>query len=317
MRFVIVGAGAVGGYFGAKLARAGVDVFFLARGANLEALRSRGFSVKSIRGDFDVRVQAGDRAPEGDVLVVAVKAYDTASALSSCTLAADGVALTLQNGLGSVETLGAIVGAKRTIGGVAYVGAELVAPGRIVHDTGRRIVIGEPDGASTPRLAAIRDAFDRADIPCELTADLRQAIWEKLVANSVFNVMAAAWGIDLGNILARKYRHVAEKAIDELVEVAAADGVTVRAEAIDHCWRFCEKYPTFKTSTQQDIARGRPTEWEALSAELIRVAGRRGVAVPTHEMMLDKLKLATEQAAARTCRAAARPKIGEDRPKQS
>ncbi len=299
MRFVIVGAGAVGGYFGAKLARAGADIFFLARGANLEALRERGFTVKSARGDFDVRVQAGDRAPTADVLVVAVKAYDTKAAVEPCALAPDGVALTLQNGLGSVEALGALVGAGRVLGGVAYVGSELAAPGRIVHDTGGRIVIGEPGGAITPRLETIRDAFVRADVPCELTTDLRQAIWEKLVANSVFNVMAAAWGIELGDILARKFRHVAEKAIAELVEVAAADGVTVRTEAVDHCWRFCENYPTFKTSTQQDLARGKQTEWEALSAELIRIAGRHAIRVPTHEMMLDKLKRMTERA--RTC----------------
>ena len=131
--------------------------------------------------------------------------------------------------------------------------------------------------------------------------DLRAACDQGLIAkaphyNSIFNVIAAAWRIELGDILARKFRHVAQKAIDELIAVAAADGVTVRPTAIEHCWTFCEKYPTFKTSTQQDLARGRQTEWEALSAELIRVAEKHGIGVPTHEMMLDKLKQATASA---------------------
>ena len=294
MRFVIVGAGAVGGYFGAKLARAGADVFFLARGANLQALREHGFEVKSIRGDFTVRVHASDRASDAvkaDVLVVSVKAYDTRAAVEPCAaiLAPDGVALTLQNGLGSIEALSPIVGNGRVIGGVAYVGAELVAPGRLTHETGGRIVIGEPSAAATTRLSRLREAFEAADVPCETTADLPQATWEKLVANAVFNVIAAAWGIELGDILTRKFRPLAENAIAELVEVAAAEGATIRPVALDHCWSFCEKYPTFKTSTQQDLARGKPTEWDVLSGELVRRAARHGIRVPTLEALQTKL----------------------------
>jgi 2-dehydropantoate 2-reductase len=294
VRFVILGAGAVGGYFGAKLARSGADVFFLARGANLAALRERGFAVTSIRGDFSVAVRAGDlpeEAGRADVLVVTVKAYDTLGAVEPCRrlLAPDGAVLTLQNGLGNLETLSSIFGADRVIGGVAYVGAELAAPGRITHETGGRIVIGEPSGAATPRLARIRDAFEAADVPCETTADLPQAIWEKLVANAVFNVIAAAWNIELGEILKRKIRPLAENAITELVDVAAAEGATVRPVAIEHCWTFCEKYPTFKTSTQQDLARGKPTEWDVLSGELVRRAAKHGIRVPTLEALQSKL----------------------------
>jgi 2-dehydropantoate 2-reductase len=290
VRFLIVGSGAVGGYFGAKLARAGADVVFLARGAHLAAMRDRGLEVKSVRGDFTIPVKATDRATEpADVAIVAVKAYDTRTALEPCRPLL-GFALTLQNGLGSIETLSGIVGREKATGGVAYVGGELVAPGRIVHETGGRLVIGEPSGPSTARMAALKDVLEKADVPCEVTENLAQAIWEKLVANAVFNVIAAAWRIELGDILTRRMRPLAERAIEELVAVAAAEGVEVREQAVEHCWKFCETYPEFKTSTQQDVARGKPTEWEVLSAELIRRGERLGVATPTHTIMLEKLR---------------------------
>lgn len=295
MRIVILGAGAVGGYFGARLAKAGEDVFLLARGAHLAAIRERGLEIAGSGGSFRVHPPAGDRpadAGRADVLLVTVKSYDTRAAAEPCLplMGPASFAVTLQNGLGNERVLGSILGPGRVVGGVAYVGAELAAPGRIVHDSGGRIVLGEPDGSSSPRLLDLKARFDRAGAPCEIAADLRQAVWEKFVANACFNVMAAVHGCELGDLQAGTMRQMTERAIDELVAVAAARGVTVRPAAREHCWRFCADHPRYRTSTQQDLARGRATEWEALSGALLEEARLAGLPAPTHEELCRRLR---------------------------
>lgn len=299
MRWVVLGAGAVGGYFGGRLALAGEDVFFLARGAHLDALRRTGLTVQGARGDFTVHPPAADdptAAEWGDVLVVTVKTYDTEAAAAPCVplLPPDGVVLTLQNGLGNVEALGVLFGPDRVIGGVAYVGAEVVAPGRIVQQTGGRVVIGEIDGTETPRARRLRDAFERAQVPCEIAPNLDQAIWEKLVANAVFNVIASAFDCQLGDILWGEKRLLADRAIAELLAIARARHIEVRPKAVEACFAFCDAHPDFRTSTQQDLARGRPTEIGALSDAVIAEAHHAGVPAPTHEMLAHRLRMRTE-----------------------
>jgi 2-dehydropantoate 2-reductase len=293
-RLVVLGTGAVGGYFGGRLAAAGEDVFFLARGAHLAALRERGLVCEG-RTPFSVRVAASDRAADAgraDVLLVCVKAYDTREAAEPCRaiVAPDGIVVTLQNGLGNVETLSEIFGADRVVSGVARVGAEVVAPGRIAHAAGGLVILGPP----SPRVEALRGRFARAGVACEVTADIRQAIWEKLLANAVFNVIGAAHGIDLGELVDGPLRPTAERAIEELLAVARAKGIEIRPSTIDGCWDWCRRHPTFPTSTQQDVARGRRTEWEALSGALVAEARASGVAVPTHESLCALLRRRTE-----------------------
>jgi len=290
MRFVILGAGAVGGYFGGRLAKAGEGVFLLARGAHLAAIRERGLRVE---GEFDVRVPASDRTEDAgpaDVLFVCVKAYDTAAAVRGCRAE---TVVTLQNGLGNLEALNAIFGRERVIGGVARVGAEVCAPGVIRHVAGGHVILGEQDGRITPRLARIKAAFDRAGVGCELTADLAQAIWEKLVANAVFNVIGAAHGWALGELRTGEKRALVERAIAELLAVARAKGIAVRPSAVDDCWAYCDHHPDFPTSTQQDVDRGKPTEWQALSGALVEEARRAGVPAPTHEALCARLRART------------------------
>ena len=191
MRFAILGSGAVGGYFGAKLANAGQDVTFIARGAHLEAIRARGLAVQSAKlGDFVARAAAeSDTARVGpvDVVIVSVKAYDNATALPMLKplVGPETVVLTLQNGVDSVDEVAAVTGDHHVLGGTTYVATALEAPGLIVQ-TGvhRSIIFGEVFGITghvTARVQAIADVMAPADIQVTAVPDARVPIWDKFV----------------------------------------------------------------------------------------------------------------------------------------
>ncbi|MBI1874821.1 MAG: 2-dehydropantoate 2-reductase, partial [Acidobacteria bacterium] len=195
MHFAILGSGAVGGYYGAKLARAGQRVTFLARGAHLRAMRERGLVVWSPLGDFTVKAPTeNDPAKVGpvDVVLLAVKTYDNETALPMLkTLAGpQTVVLSLQNGVDSVEEVATVVGESATLGGPTYVATALAAPG-LIEQTGthRKIVFGEAFGdrrAVSARVARLGDVFAGADIEVETVPDARVKIWEKFVYLSPF-----------------------------------------------------------------------------------------------------------------------------------
>ena len=210
MRFAILGSGAVGGYFGAKLARSGQDVTFVARGAHLEAIRTAGLSVRSANlGDFVVRAPAENdtsRIGPVDVVIVSVKAYDNATALPMLKplLGDQTVVLTLQNGVDSVDEVAAVAGERHVLGGTTYVATALEAPGLIVQ-TGvhRSIIFGEvfdARGHITPRVQAIADIMAAADIQVTPVADARVPIWDKFVYLAAFSGFTGASRLAIGHI---------------------------------------------------------------------------------------------------------------------
>ena len=191
MRFAILGSGAVGGYYGAKLARAGHAVTFIARGAHLAAIRQRGLAIRSpMLGDFTVHAPAEEdttRVGHVDVVLVAVKAYDnrTALPLIAPMLGPDSVVLTVQNGLDSAADVAAVVGEAPVLGGTTYIASALAEPG-VIEQTGthRRIVFGEVFGdlpRQSARVRAIHAALNSADIQSEGVDDGRVPIWEKFI----------------------------------------------------------------------------------------------------------------------------------------
>jgi 2-dehydropantoate 2-reductase len=290
MRIVVLGAGAVGGYFGAHLARAGEDVFFIARGKHLEAMWALGLTIEKAEWSFTIPVKASDNprdAGHADVLLVCVKTYDTDAACASCKtiVTPETTVLTLQNGLGNRERLERHFPSATIAEGVAYVATEIVSPAVIQWAAAGRTIIGP-----SPRSTELKKRFDRAGAPCEVSPNIEQAIWEKLVANAAFNVAATVEQCALGDLLKEPRREMCERAVDELTAVAAANGIVVRPSARQRSWAFCGDHPDFQSSTQQDRTAGRPLETEALSGELIRRARAAHVPVPTHELFYRKLK---------------------------
>jgi 2-dehydropantoate 2-reductase len=302
MRFAILGSGAVGGYFGARLAKSGQDVVFIARGAHLEAIRANGLQVQSSRlGDFVVRAPAeSDPARIGivDVVILAVKAYDNAGALPMLTplVGPDTVVLTLQNGVDSVDHVAAVVGEGHVLAGTTYVATALEAPGLIVQ-TGvhRSIIFGEAFGdrsVVSPRVQALADAMTPADIEVTPVADGRVPVWDKFVYLAPFAGFTGASRLPIGEIW--KYPHVREMfyaASREIAAIAEAEGVHISANRFDTLQQYMDNIPpSTRSSLLIDLEFGKRIEVEALQGAAVRRAEKHGIPVPIISTLYALLK---------------------------
>jgi len=291
MRFAVVGSGAVGGYFGAKLVRDGQDVTFIARGAHLAAIRAQGLRVQSpALGDFVVRAPAHDdpsRVGAVDVVLFTVKAYDNAGALKLLPplLGPDSVVLTLQNGVDSVDELAAAVGPPQVLGGTTYVATALEAPGLIVQ-TGvhRSIIFGEvfdSRGQVTPRVRMIADVMMHADIVVTAVPDGRVPIWDKFVYLAPFSGFTGAARLPIGPLWQDAHiREMFYAAAREIAALAAAEDVQISADRFDHLQEYMDSIPpTTRSSLLIDLEMGKRIEVEALQGAAVRRAAARGVAM--------------------------------------
>ena len=302
MIFSILGSGAVGGYYGAKLVRAGHDVTFIARGAHLAAIRDRGLEIRSpALGDFVVQARAEeDTSLVGpvDVVIVAVKAYDNASALDMIApmVGPNTTVLPLQNGVDSVDELAERLGQAPIVGGVTYVATALTAPG-IIDQTGthRRIVFGEVFGSPprlTERIAAIRDALAAADIQAEAVADGRVPIWEKFIFLVSLAGFTGAARLPIGPILADdQIRRAFLDGCREIERLARAEGVPIAADIIERIGVYVDGIPkTMRSSLLIDLAQGKRIEVEQLQGSVVRRAARAGIPVPIMSTLYSVLK---------------------------
>ena len=302
MRFAILGSGAVGGYFGAKLAKAGQEVTFIARGAHLEAIRHKGLEVRSAKlGDFTVRAAAeSDTARIGpvDAAIVSVKAYDNLTALPmlKALIGPETVVLTLQNGVDSVDECAAIVGERHVLGGTTYVATALEGPGLIVQ-TGvhRSIICGEvfgDTGRITPRVQTIAGVLASADIQVTPVADARVPIWDKFVYLVAFSGFTGASRLAIGHIW--KYPHVQNMfyaCAREIAAIATAEGVTISPDRFDTLQEYMTNLPgTTRSSLLIDLEQGKRIEVEALQGAAVRRAKKHNVPVPIVSTLYALLK---------------------------
>ncbi len=300
----IIGSGAVGGYFGAKLARAGHDVTFVARGAHLEAIRERGLTVRSTTGDsdeFTVKSRAVERAedvPASDLAIFAVKSYSNVDALPLLGVVARdrALVLTLQNGVDSVDEIAGFVDRDRVLGGSTYVATALTAPG-LVEQTGthRRIVFGEMGGGTgllSERVERLHRAFVEADIESDPVADARVPIWEKFCYLAPFAAFTGAARLPIGQLWsdpATQGTMVA--AFGEVEAVGRAEGVALPDGLADRISRYVESIPpTTRSSLLIDLQQGKPIEVEGLVGAVVRRAARLGVAAPIMSALYAVLK---------------------------
>jgi len=289
MRIAIVGAGGVGGYFGAKLARAGESVVMLARGAHRDAIVRDGLQVRSaVDGDFTVKVDAVQSLagqPPVDMALFCVKSFDTrvaAEALRPVLGPATGV-VSLQNGVDNEEILDEVLGPGRALGGAAFVFSTIASPGVIAHTLLGRIVFGELDGRLSERATRLRDALARAGVPVELSTDVRRVLWEKYLLISAQAGTTALARVPIGVIREtpetwRMYRQI----VEELSALARASGVTLTADVVDTIMKGAAALaPTAYSSLHHDLVLDRPLELEALHGHAVRLGERFGVPTPT------------------------------------
>jgi 2-dehydropantoate 2-reductase len=309
MRFAIVGSGAVGGYFGARLAHAGHDVTFLARGAHLEAIRQRGLELRSAAGDFVVRARAeADPARVGpvEVVLLAVKTYDNASALPMVkTLLSQGGApasteglpavIPLQNGVDSPGELASLVGEQAVLGGTVFISAAVTAPGVITQTgTHQRLTFGEFFGDTsrlTPRVLALRDALASAGLQVEAVADARVPLWDKLIFLAPLAGICACSRLPLGPLWSSPAsRETYLAAAAEVARVATAEGVAItrHREALERIVDALS--PDVKASMLLDLEQGKPIEVEALMGSVVRRGHAAGIPTPVMATFYGLLK---------------------------
>jgi 2-dehydropantoate 2-reductase len=301
--FAILGSGAVGGYYGARLARAGHDVTFIARGAHLEAIRTRGLEIRSqALGDFTVRARAEAATSlvgHVDVVLFAVKTYDnpTALPLLEALVGPDTAVLTVQNGIDSANDVASAVGEARTLGGSTYIATALEAPGLIVQ-TGdhRRIVFGETFGVlprPSARVTAIHEAFAGADIQSFPVDDGRIPIWEKFVFLAPLAGFTGAARLPIGPVWSDPFTRAQFLAgCREIEALARASGVPVARDVVDRIIPYLDGTPgTMRSSLLIDLQSGRRIEVEALQGSAVRRAASLNLPVPILSTLYSILKL--------------------------
>jgi len=291
MTFGILGAGAVGGYYGSRLFRAGHVVRLVARGAHAEAIARTGLVVHSDLGDVmmppsTLVTAMADESPV-DCLVVAVKLRDTAEAVRTALpmVGPDTLVMSLQNGIDKDDLLAEVCGTERVAGAVTYILAGVTAPGVVTHN-GRvqRIVAGGRDGGPSERLAAVLEAMAGAGIDVVHSDDIRRDTWQKFIFLSAMSGLTAWTGLTLGEILADPVlRATARGAMEEGAALAGAEGIRLPVGFVDERMAFIDTLPSDgRSSMAMDLSRGAPLELAWLSGAVARRAERLGVAAPIH-----------------------------------
>jgi 2-dehydropantoate 2-reductase len=301
VKIAVIGAGAVGGYYGALLARQGHEVSFVARGAHRDAIAARGLRVVGPLGDFTVQARAeSDAALLGpvDVVMHTVKTYDngTAIPLIKPLLGPDTFVLTLQNGVDSAEEIAAVAGETATLGGSTYIATAIEGPG-VIRQTGthRRIVFGEyfnPPATITPRVRTLADAMAAADIVVEAVADSRHTIWEKFTYLAPFAAFTGAARLPIGPLWSDDYiRNMFLDAVVEVANVARAHGVTLPADHRERVYEYAIKLPpSTRSSLLIDLQMGKRIEVEALQGSVVRRGAKVGVPTPIMSALYAVLK---------------------------
>lgn len=300
----IVGSGALGLYYGARFVRAGADVSFLAR-SDLDTLRTRGIAVKATDGDFSLPPVKAAAAPEEigpvDLVIVTLKATanDQLPRLLPPLIHADTAVLNLQNGLGVDETIAAVVGAERTLGGLCFICANRLAPGVVGCTLRGHVVIGEFSGEPHARTQAVADWFVRAGVRAEVSASLAEARWRKLVWNVPFNGLTVSkGGVTTEDIMMSPASECEVWVLMREVQAAAmAHGFVIPDSFLLNQVERTRAMGPYKPSTMLDYVAGRPLELEPIWGEPLRRARAKGVETPRLAALYDLLSECAKRAA--------------------
>jgi 2-dehydropantoate 2-reductase len=319
MRFLIAGAGAIGAYIGALMARASFDVTLFARGAHLEAMQEHGVRVKSSSGEFEAHPKiSGTLSGIGgfDVVLLGVKAHgltqlapDLASVLGPETTVVstqNGIPWWFFEGFGGewdglrlerIDPGGVIssaIEARRVVGSIVYFSTEIIAPGVIQHNEGNRISLGEPDGSRSERVRQIAEALIASGLRAPITTRIRNEIWVKLLGNLAFNPVSALTRATLAQMTKDSdVCNVVRQIMCEASAVAAKLGLELPV-TIDQRIAGAAKVGEHKTSMLQDLEAGRPMELEAIVGAIVELGQRVGVAMPHTETVYACAKLLSQ-----------------------
>lgn len=300
-RVAVVGAGAVGGYFGGMLARAGAPVTLIGRPAHVDIWTRNGLFLDSINFQETIAVAASTEIAacrDADLVLFSVKTLDTDETARQLAryVRPESVIVSLQNGVDNVDRIRAAARLD-PIAAAVYVASSMPAPGRVKHAGRGDLLIGDLPGRSGPPrdgdIARVARWFDAAGVPCRHSPDIEADLWTKLVTNVGLNAMSAVAGTTYGDIVAiPEARETIRQLVEECVAVARASGVSLPATDLAQLvWRFAEKVGPVYSSTAQDLARGKRTEIEALNGLVVRRGTELGVPTPVNQSLLALVKL--------------------------
>jgi 2-dehydropantoate 2-reductase len=298
---LMVGAGAVGGFFGARLAMHNPNVSFLLRPNTLAAVKQQGLTIRSADGTFTVRPQVASdvrRLPRPELIVLGVKAHDLDEVLNQIepVLTEKTVILTLQNGIDTEDRLRARIQRDCVVGGVAYIYSRIAEPGVIEHYKKGAVAIGELMGNESERLLAIRDLFTSAGIPCHLSKDIRRTKWEKMCWNCVFNPITVL----IDDHVAKALDHpemmgVIRQIVGEVAAVSAAMKVPLPLDMPERVVKATQEIRDIHTSMYDDWKAGRRTEIDYLNGFIVRKGRDLGIPTPVNEALTAMIKTITEK----------------------
>jgi 2-dehydropantoate 2-reductase len=290
-RVAVMGAGAVGCYYGALLARAGRDVVLIGRPQHVAAVQRTGLRLQTAAFDEHIRLEASTEpsaARGAEVVLVSVKSPDTEAAGKALAphLAQNAAILTLQNGVDNAERLAATVN-REVIAAVVYVAVDMPGAGHVRHHGRGELVIGR--GAAAEAIAA---AFRAAGVPVEISENVAGALWAKLIVNCAYNALSAITQLPYGRLVQdADVPAVMDEIIDECLAVARAAGVPVPADMHAAARRIAQSMPAQYSSTAQDLARGKKTEIAHLNGFVVRKGEALGVATPVNRTVLALVRL--------------------------
>ena len=288
MRIAVMGAGAVGAYYGGALARAGADVVLIARGENGMRMREHGLRVVSHWGDYDVHPQVAftpNEAGQADLVIHCVKLYSNADAIPAMSpmIGDRTTVLTVQNGITGGESLAARYGWNRVLEGATYIETSLVGPAH-VKQTGSsaRIEFGERDGSATPRVESIRDALSVDGIQVEVSPDIRSSLWSKMVAIGALGTIVTVARASLPEVLAMdEGPNTIRTVMEEIVSCGKAHGVKFPTGIVDRkIADAVNEADEFQSSLQADFNRGGPLELDGILGEAVRLGRLAGIPMP-------------------------------------
>ncbi len=300
MRIAVMAAGAVGGYFGGRLAAAGHDVSFIARGAHLDAIRNNGLVVESTLGNLHLKSVTATSDPKQvgpvDIVLFAVKLWDTETAAEAARplVGPQTRVITLQNGVDSVERLAPILGEDQVVGGTTYMATVISAPGVVKHTSPfARMKCGRVDGRADARLEIFVAAAKAAGIDIELSDSINVERWKKFVFLVGFSGATGAMRMPLGSIRADPdTRAFFFQLMQEVVAVGRAKGVTLPPDFADEQLKFADTTPPgFKASLLHDLERGNRIELDWLAGKVVELGHALGVPTPANAAVYAVLKL--------------------------
>ncbi len=290
MHVAVMGAGAVGCYYGGMLARAGHSVTLIARPAHVEAIRARGLRLQTTRFDEHVTLQASDSASvvaNADVVLFCVKSSDTesAGALMQAHLRADALVLSLQNGVDNAQRLSGVLG-REVIPTVVYVGTGMVGPGHVQHFGRGELVLGD-----APASASLAKTLSEADVPSTVSTNVAGALWTKLIINCAYNAASAITQLPYGRLVEQAGMWATmRQAYEECVAVAMTSGVTLDAPVWPMIEAIAQSMGGQHSSTAQDLQKGKPTEIDHLNGYIARQGERLGIATPVNTTLHSLVK---------------------------